>query len=127
MTADNATMALQFRLSDRFGDHGLIAVVIGRKRDNDQMELDTWLMSCRVLGRKVEEATLNAVAYAAKRMGARALRGVYRPTNKNEMVRDHYRRLGFNGTTELDDGAQSVLDIENFEPLPTQVRLSEVS
>ncbi len=92
--ADPRALGLQFRLSDRFGDNGVIAVVIGRLA-HDALVLDTWLMSCRVLGRQVEEATLAVVVAEAARLGAGWLEGRYRRSEKNAMVADHYGKLGF--------------------------------
>ena len=57
--------------------------------------LDTWVMSCRVLGRQVEEAVLNEIAVAARAGGVAQLVGLYRPTPRNGLVRDHYDKLGF--------------------------------
>jgi FkbH-like protein len=94
LMADPNAVGLHFRLRDRFGDNGIIAVVIGFLRGSD-LAIDSWLMSCRVLKRRVEEATLDVVAAEAVRLGARSLVGTYRPTPKNGMVRDHYERLGF--------------------------------
>jgi FkbH-like protein len=105
---DPAAITLQLRLADMFGDNGIIAVVIARpvERGSTDLAIDTWLMSCRVLGRQVEEATLNLVAAEAARLGATSLIGTYIPTAKNGMVREHYAKLGFeplksdsNGTT----------------------------
>jgi FkbH-like protein len=93
--ADPAAFGLQLRLTDRFGDNGVIAVVIGRLAADGAAVVDTWLMSCRVLGRRVEAATLAVVAEAARATGAVALEGLYRPSAKNAMVADHYERLGF--------------------------------
>ena len=77
-------------------------------------------MSCRVLGRGVEEATLNLVAEAAHRLGAQRLVGEYRPTAKNGMVREHYGKLGFTKVAETDDGATTWrLDLEGWTPRPT--------
>ena len=92
---DPRAVGLQLRLVDRFGDNGIIAVVIGRLDEDDRLQLDTWLMSCRVLGRRVEEATLEVVRQEAERLGASALLGAYQPTAKNGMVKGHYVRLGF--------------------------------
>ena len=103
--SDPAAFGLQLRLLDRFGDNGLIAVVIGRlDGPGGVCRIDTWLMSCRVLGRGVEEATLAVVAQQARALGATALLGEYRPTAKNAMVADHYRRLGFIRVSESADG-----------------------
>lgn len=97
LMADPAVLTWYFRLSDRFGDNGIISIVIGRTAGNDAavLELDTWLMSCRVIGRRVEQAVLAVVAEAARQRGLQALHGRYLPTAKNGLVREHYPRLGF--------------------------------
>jgi FkbH-like protein len=101
-----SSLTLQLRLIDKFGDNGIIAVVIGQpaRALRDAMHVDTWLMSCRVLGRKVEEATLNLIARHAVRVGSKSLVGEYRPTAKNGMVRDHYSKLGFSQVSKAVDG-----------------------
>jgi FkbH-like protein len=78
---DPDAFGLQLRLLDRFGDNGVIAIVVGRLRENKDLDIDTWLMSCRVLGRQVEPTTLNLIAQEAKRLGAPRLVGAYIPTN----------------------------------------------
>jgi FkbH-like protein len=96
--ADPATVALQVRLTDRFGDNGMISVLIARPAGGvltDVLEIDTWLMSCRVLGRGVERMVLRELAHLARRRGVTKLIGRYAPTAKNGMVRDHYDKLGF--------------------------------
>ena len=97
LTDDRHSVALWFRLKDRFGDNGLVGVVIVRPTVDDEttMVIDTWLMSCRVLGRRVEEAVLAVVAEEARKRGAQVLVGEYIPTPKNGLVRDHYAKLGF--------------------------------
>jgi FkbH-like protein len=92
--SDPRAVGLQLRLTDRFGDNGIIGIVIGQLQDNSAMLIDTWLMSCRVLGRQVEQATLNLFAETAKSMGAHSLIGEYKPTPKNRMVDKHYHKLG---------------------------------
>jgi FkbH-like protein len=94
LMADQSVLGLQFRLKDRFGDNGMIAVVIARLSGEDAI-IDSWLMSCRVLGRQVEEATLAVLAREAGRRGAARLLGEYRETAKNGMVARHYEKLGF--------------------------------
>jgi FkbH-like protein len=94
MEEDPDVYTLQVRLSDTFGDSGMISVVLCRKRPK-LWQIDTWLMSCRVLGRKVEHAVLKRLAADAKREGAESLVGVYIPTPKNQLVEQHYERLGF--------------------------------
>lgn len=91
---DPDTFGLHLRLTDRFADHGIIGVVLGRRVD-DAFELESWLMSCRVLGRGVEEATFALVVEEARRLGGSRLIGTYIPSAKNGMVREHYSRLGF--------------------------------
>jgi FkbH-like protein len=112
---DPGAFGLQLRLIDRFGDNGIIAIVIGRLRENRDLHIDTWLMSCRVLGRQVEEATLNLVAQEARRLGAGRLVGEYIPTSKNGMVAKHYEKLGFSVVESAPDGSsRSVLDLSTF-------------
>ena len=62
---------------------------------HNTLEIDTWLMSCRVIGRKMEELMFSTLAQAAQERGIRRIRGVYIPTAKNGMVADLYQRLGF--------------------------------
>lgn len=93
-----ATIAACLRLVDRFGDNGLISVVLARPDElwrNDELLIDVWLMSCRVLGRQVEVAALEVLANEAARRGIAALIGEYRPTPRNALVADHYAKLGF--------------------------------
>ncbi len=123
---DERSFGLQLRLLDRFGDNGVISIVIGKMNDADDMVIDTWLMSCRVLGRQVEPTTLNLVAAAAQRLGAKRLVGEYFPTKKNGMVRDHYERLGF--TKEQEDasgGSRNLLDLGGFIPAETFIDVKE--
>jgi FkbH-like protein len=91
---DPACFTLQVRLADTFGDNGMICVVIC-KPVGDDWEIDTWLMSCRVLGRRVEQAVLAEILTAARARNIRRLVGVYRPTPRNRLVEEHYRKLGF--------------------------------
>ncbi len=126
--ADPKSFGLQIRLLDRFGDNGIIAIVIGRMLDDEAVTIDTWLMSCRVLGRQVEPTTLNLVAAQARALGARKLTGVYIPTKKNGMVRDHYEKLGFSIIARTEDGGSTAdLDLEHFSPAPTFIHVTEGS
>jgi FkbH-like protein len=118
-------LSLQLRLLDRFGDNGIIALVIGRPLScGAAIDIDTWLMSCRVLGRQVEQATLNLVAAEAARLGAESLIGRYLPTAKNAMVADHFAKLGFSAC-EQDGGTLWKLDLKDFVPIPTFMRVVE--
>lgn len=83
-----------WRVADRFGDYGLVGVVI-LLRAADFIDIDTFLMSCRVLGRGIESAVFAAVAAYARLLNATKLRGRYVPTPKNSLVADLYRDHGF--------------------------------
>ena len=123
---DPRAFGLQLRLLDRFGDNGVIAIVIGRMDAGGDCDIDTWLMSCRVLGRQVEPTTLNLIAAQATALGARRLVGRYVPTKKNAMVRDHYAKLGFTVTETAPDGAsRAVRDLAGFVPVPTFIHVRE--
>jgi FkbH-like protein len=93
--ADPRAFTLQVRLIDAFGDNGMIGVVICRDAAPDAWEIDTWLMSCRVLGRGVERMVLREILHHARACGVRKVIGVFLPTERNGMVRDHYAKLGF--------------------------------
>ncbi|GGJ93497.1 methoxymalonyl-ACP biosynthesis protein FkbH [Pseudomonas matsuisoli] len=97
--ADDARgVALALRLTDKFGDNGLIGVLLARPNPAvaaDALFIDSWLMSCRVLGRGVEDASLQVLIDAAIAAGYTTLIGEYRPTGRNGMVAEHYPRLGF--------------------------------
>jgi FkbH-like protein len=124
--ADPDAFGLQLRLLDRFGDNGVIAIVIGRLQETKDLTIDTWLMSCRVLGRQVEPTTLNLIAEQAKRLGAKRLVGEYIPTKKNGMVKDHYARLGFTvAAANESGGSRNLLDLSTFEPADTFIHVSE--
>ncbi len=124
---DPARHAIQIRLADRFGDNGLISVIIA-DRKGDHWEIDTWLMSCRVLGRRVEEAALNHLAAAAKADGAGALIGRYLPSAKNRMVAEHYAKLGFERIATADDGATTWrLDLAGYAPPSLPMKIADTA
>ena len=116
MAGSPDVFTFSFTLEDRFGDNGIICVVILKKEEGGGLFIDTWLMSCRVLRRGMENFTLNTLAAFARAKGYRYLRGEYLPTAKNGMVSDHYLSLGFAAM----DG-QWVLDLERYEMRPTFV------
>ena len=96
---------LQVRLADIFGDNGMISVVICRLGEPGVWEIDTWLMSCRVLGRRVEHMVLREILAHARDAGVRKLVGIYLPTDRNKLVIDHYSKLGFAKFREEKSGA----------------------
>jgi FkbH-like protein len=101
---DPKVFTLQVRLADIFGDNGMISVVICRPAAAGVWEIDTWLMSCRVLGRKVECTVLREVLDHARAAGIHKLIGTYRPTDRNKLVVDHYSKLGFTKMAEEESG-----------------------
>jgi FkbH-like protein len=118
-------IGLYGKLSDRFGDNGLISVVLGRI-DGSELCLDLWLMSCRVLKRDVELAMLDAIALRAQSAGLATLIGEYLPTKKNGMVGEHYSTLGFEKIASGKDGATTwSLDITAYQPRNTHIRVLE--
>jgi FkbH-like protein len=117
--ADHACFSV--RLQDRFGDHGLISIVVGRI-SGTALVIDTWLMSCRVLKRQVEELVLNELARLARENGCARIEGVYLATAKNEMVRDHYPRMGFQTRSVTPDQGEYVLELGSFRPRPTKIK-----
>jgi FkbH-like protein len=123
---DPKAFGLQLRLLDRFGDNGVIAIIVGRLQENQDLYIDTWLMSCRVLGRQVEPTTLNLIAQQAEKLGARRLVGEYIPTKKNGMVKDHYAKLGFT-VMDRDEagGNRNIIDLASFKPTETFIHVIE--
>jgi FkbH-like protein len=101
---DPEVFTLQVRLADIFGDNGMIGVVICRPAETGVWEIDTWLMSCRVLGRKVEYTVLREILKHARIAGVQKLTGSYWPTDRNKLVADHYSKLGFTKTGEETSG-----------------------
>jgi len=123
--ADRRCFTLQVRLSDIFGDNGMISVVICRQTGSATWEIDTWLMSCRVLGRRVQEAVLQEVLRHAALNGIERLVGIYRPTERNKMVEEHYSQLGFEQISVEPDGTTKwELEVRNTSvwSVPMRVR-----
>ncbi len=111
---DPKQQGFAFSLEDKFGDNGLIAVVILQERDADTLFIDTWFMSCRVLKRGMENFTLNTIVEWARENGYKRLIGEYLPTPKNGMVAGHYPSLGFSPVADAPT-AQWLFDVETYE------------
>ena len=111
LSNDPNVIPVTFSLEDKFGDNGLICVIILKRMDADSLFVDTWFMSCRVLKRGMEHFTLNTLVSKARERGYKRIVGEYLPTLKNGMVKDHYDRLGF---TPLGDGRYE-LDLETYQ------------
>lgn len=115
LAVEEGVAAFCIRLNDRLGDNGIIATVILRKSGDDAV-VDTWIMSCRVLGRRVEELTVQLIAEHARRMGCRRVVGRYTPTAKNRIVeglymQQRFEEAGSDGPTRL-----YILDVGSFQP-----------
>lgn len=96
-------ITLYGKLVDKFGDNGVVSVIIGRI-DNQELYLDLWLMSCRVLKRGMEYAMMDALVKKCLDMNIRWMNGFYYPTTKNSMVRDFYHLQGFEKVYEDNAG-----------------------
>ncbi|MDP9145268.1 MAG: hypothetical protein M3N43_11325, partial [Actinomycetota bacterium] len=114
-------------LRDRFGDHGLISVVVARPdRGAGVVVISDWLMSCRVLTRGVEEYLMNDVVERARGLGLGTVTASYVPTAKNAMVKDFYARFDFQKTAEHADGrAEWTLQVDDYKPRPVFIRPGE--
>ena len=113
--SDPDSLGLQVRLADKFGDNGMISTVICRVR-SDHWEIENWIMSCRVLNRRVEELLCDEIADRARRRGAGALLGTYIPTERNKMVEEHYAKLGFQFHGEKEGARIWRLDLHGYTP-----------
>lgn len=111
---DPNVIDLSFTLEDKFGDNGLIAVVIMKPLDKETLFVDTWFMSCRVLKRGMENFTLNTMVEKAKAAGYKRIIGEYLPTPKNKMVENHYTGLGFTPVVGAAT-AQFVLNVDEYQ------------
>ena len=98
-------------LADKFGDYGLIAVILALP-EAEALRIDTWLMSCRAMGRTVEHFTLNEIARSGRTAGYQRLLAEYFPTAKNAPVASLLTSFGFSGDSPAE------LDLTSFTPLP---------
>ena len=98
-------------LKDKFGDYGLISLLIAEHKATGELFIDTWIMSCRVLKRGVENLVLNALVMQAKSIACSSIVGEYLPTPKNGLVKDHYEKLGF-----VQSGGLWRMDLDEYAP-----------
>jgi FkbH-like protein len=129
LLTQEGAIGLTLRLTDRFGDYGLIAVILAVPHPQDgrgTLRVDTWLMSCRAIGRTVEEYFLNTLVAAARERGYERLVGEFVPTAKNALVADMYERFGFVPLPAEGTGVRRfVLDLAQARPLETYVQAPE--
>jgi FkbH-like protein len=122
---DGNHVGIYGKLTDRFGDNGLISIVLGRMDETD-LHLDLWLMSCRVLKRDMEIAMLDSLVERARQKGVKRLVGYYLPTAKNGMVADHYEKLGFSSIPcDAVTGTAWELELATYEPRSCHIRILE--
>jgi FkbH-like protein len=127
MKNDATCLPLSASLSDRFGDHGLISIVVARAdADSGSLVITDWLMSCRVLSRGVEEYLMNGIVDEARQRELGRVRGVFVPTAKNGMVKEFFARFGFEKSCEDPDGrTEWVLDTAAYAHRPVFIQAAE--
>ncbi len=103
IAGDNAYIDLYGKLEDKFGDNGVVSVVIGHK-DGETLHMDLWIMSCRVLKRDMEFAMMDELVAKSQAAGIKTIRGYYYPTAKNHMVENFYAQMGFTKVSEDAEG-----------------------
>ena len=82
-------------LSDKFSDHGITGLIITNKKNNELVKIDFFLLSCRILGRKVENFLINEIIIYLRGRGVKKIQGVYYKTKKNFPFKDFYKKNGF--------------------------------
>ncbi len=127
LASRDGNLTLQVRLSDRFGDNGLVSAVILVPDPNvpGAIEIETWVMSCRVFGRQLEYETLNAMVELLSESQYSTLTGHYIPTSRNALIQNLYENLGFsqlNDSKDLDAGeTRWILELEDYSPRATNI------
>jgi FkbH-like protein len=126
MAAKPGCQVLSIRLKDRFGDHGLVGVAITHD-EGDLCEIDTFLLSCRVIGRSVETALLSHLAQRAIARGCKRVAGWFLPTKKNAPAGTFYHQHGFECQVQNGDGSLWVLDLQNRQiACPDWIKLNVI-
>lgn len=105
-------ITLQGRLADKFGDNGIVSLIIG-KVEGSICSIDLWVMSCRVLKREMEFAMMDSLVGMCKGRGIATIRGVYLPTKKNAIAMEHYGRMGFEKTYE--DSTETIWKLQTAD------------
>ena len=115
ISSDDSYITLYGKLTDKFGDNGVVTVVIGKK-NGEELDIILWLMSCRVLKRNMEFAMMDVLVSRTLASGLKKIRGHYYPTAKNMMVKDFYRTQGFEKISEDDNGnSEWIMDLDKYE------------
>ncbi|MEG0178584.1 MAG: HAD-IIIC family phosphatase [Oscillospiraceae bacterium] len=114
MAKNDSYVRLYGKLHDKFGDNGVVSIVIG-ECEGESVHIRLWLMSCRVLKRQMENAMLDKLVQICKKRGAKTLIGYYYPTEKNGMVKDFYSTMGFLKTSEKNGATVWEYEIDKYE------------
>lgn len=117
--AAEGNISFAVKLNDKFGDYGIISVILAGRDGGEALKIDTWLMSCRAMSRTVEHFVMNAIAARASAAGYRKLIGEYLPTQKNKPVSELLPGFGFSPANG--DAGLLELALEGFEPAATWV------
>ncbi len=113
---DDNHITRYYCLHDKYGDYGLISVVIMDKREDSSLFISEWLMSCRVLKRGMEEFIVNDIIRTASQCGCTKVIGEYIPSPKNAMVADLYERMGFEKC-----GGYYIADVSTYKMHKTNI------
>lgn len=114
ISASNKYYTLQSNLEDKFGDNGIVSLVIGKK-EKSVMNIDTWVMSCRVFSRTLENTIFNKIALDMKKLKISQLVGEYIKSNKNKIVENFYKELGFTCLIKNKNYSKWSLDIRKYK------------
>lgn len=119
---DSDHVCYSLRLQDRFGDLGLVSIIIAKKEDTD-LVIDTWLMSCRVLKRQVEHVCMNELFSRAKSLNCSRVKGIYIPSAKNQMVKDFFPSMGFVQVKASDIETEYETITDQFQEFATKISI----
>jgi FkbH-like protein len=127
MLSDGA-IGLTLNLKDRYGDYGLVGVLLATSTDTTSVEVDTFLLSCRVMNRTVEHFMFNTLINVVRDSGFERASASYIPTLKNQPVAELYPSLGFTTTNAPGvEGERYTLDIAEYIPLNSRIVSAETS
>lgn len=118
LSKSNNYEIFMFDLVDKFGELGKVSMIILKKNNNREIEIDSFLMSCRVFGRKLEFYVLNYCINYFKKLGYKYLYGNYIPSSKNKIVKDFYKNFGFSKYLRNNLLVKEKLDLQNFKTTP---------
>ncbi|MDC0492703.1 HAD-IIIC family phosphatase [Alphaproteobacteria bacterium] len=121
---DDLNKVITVRLKDKFVDHGLVSVLFLSQNERE-LELVNWIMSCRVLGRGMEEFTINNLVNIARNAGCDTIRAAYEPSGRNRLVETLFDRLGFDQVDSNSNQKKYVVKIESFLTLENKIGLTE--